>query len=114
MDIAETLAGRHLIAGHRRALGIESVAAVTVLIGLVESLRYVDGAAEDLQIGFGLAMFTFSIAVILLFHHAGEVLDLVCPRCQETFHGDGIEQAASPFRRRCAHCQLPASPRHGA
>lgn len=114
MTVAETLDARRRIAGHRRALGIETVAAVTVLIGLVESLRYVDAAAGDLQIGFGLALFTFSIAVILLFHHTGEVLDLACPRCQETFHGDGIERAASPFRRRCAHCELPASPRRGA
>jgi hypothetical protein len=114
MDIAETHEARRRIVGHRRALGIEATAALIVLVGLVESLRYVEGAAGDLQIGFGLALFTFSVAILLLFHHAGEVLDLECPRCAEAFHGDGVERASSPFRRRCAHCELPASPRGGA
>lgn len=115
MDSAELQdAHLHGIAGHHRALALESGSAAVVLVGMVESLRYIDSAPGDLQIAFGMALFLFSIAIVLFLHHACEVLDLVCPRCQEMFHGDGVVRVASPFRRCCAHCELPASSRSGA
>ncbi len=110
----EAVARRSLIARHRRALLLESIGAVVVCGALFESLHYVDGARFDLQAAFGMALFTFSVALILLFHHVNEVLDLECPRCREMFHGDGVEQASTPFRRRCAHCSLPAAPSRAA
>lgn len=122
MEIAETPeARRRGIVRHRRALVLEASAATIVCAALVESLHYIDRAPVDLQAAFAMALFTFSVGVILLLHHAGELLDLECPRCQEMFHGDGVERASTPFRRRCAHCALPVSarnsetpPQHGA
>ena len=101
---------RRLIARHRRALALESLAAVVVCGILIDSLHYVDAANTDLQAAFAMALFTFAVGLILLLHHANEVLDLECPRCEELFHGDGLERVSTPFRRRCAHCSLPASP----
>ena len=112
--LAHAVARRQLIAGHRRALLLEAIAAVVVFGALIESSHYIAAATIDLQGAFGLALFTFSVGLILLFHHANEMLDLECPHCQEMFHGDGVEQASTPFRRRCAHCELPASPRRAA
>ena len=111
---AGSLAAGRLIVGHRRALAIETAAAAGVLAGLVEAVGYVETAPPDLQIGYGLALFLFTIAMMLLFHHATELLELECPRCKEIFHGDGVERFSSPFRRRCAHCEMPPSPRRGA
>jgi len=99
------------LAAHRRTLGFEVLASIGVAIALVEVVPLMELAAADLQIGFSIAAFLFGCGVILFVHHASEVLDLECPRCSEPFHGDGVEQTASPFRRHCAHCGLPSSPR---
>ena len=112
MEIAESVeARRRGIVRHRRALVLEASAATIVLVALVESLTYIDHAPFELQAGFAMALFTFGVGLILLLHHAGELLDLECPRCQEMFYGDGVERASTPFRRRCAHCALPVSSR---
>ena len=97
------------IALHRRILGFEATAALVAMFGLIEGVHYIDAATRDLQFAFGLALFVFAVALILLFHHANEVLDLECPHCADLFHGDGVEQLSIPFRLRCAHCERPAS-----
>ena len=108
--IAKTTATRgRQVALHRRILAFEGTAALAAMFGLIEGVHYIDAATPDLQFAFGLALFVFAVALILLFHHANEVLDLECPHCADLFHGDGVEQLSTPFRRRCAHCERPAS-----
>ncbi len=107
----QELDGRRTIARHHMALLMEATAAALVAGCLIEGLHFVERAAGDLQAAFALALFPFCAGLVLLFHHVNQVLDLDCPRCDEAFHGDGIDAASVPFRRRCAHCGLPASTR---
>jgi hypothetical protein len=108
---AESARLRH-IAVHRRVLAFEGTAALAAMFGLIEAVHYIDAATRDLQFAFGMALFVFAVALILLFRHANEVLDLECPHCAEPFHGDGVEELSTPFRLRCAHCASSAAPRN--
>lgn len=105
----QTVTRARQISLHRRVLAFESTAALAAMLGLIEGVHYIDAATGDLQFAFGMALFVFAVALILLFHHANEVLDLECPHCADLFHGDGVDHVSTPFRRRCAHCERPAT-----